>query len=337
LSIDLTDGIEPGNLKLKVLTTNEVSATLPSSPQFAGIVKQPGAAAAQLLAEHGLSVFVEVKNGEETHAFLFDTGGMNASIIHNMNAMGIKWNQIEKVIISHGHFDHTGSLIKVLPELSEGSEVVIHPDAYLQNEMVVTSTREEIPLDDFANAIKEFKKEGKLLADTKLPQLNQDMTTKAANDHGIKLNETTQPEILYPGIATSGEIELFDDAEVTHGFYLLKSKTEVEKQSFRDEIALIFNIKEKGLVILTGCGHTGIINIIRHAQKITGIDTIYAVIGGFHEEMAPPAKIDNVIQQLDEFNPQLVCGMHCTGMLFNYKMMDHPSRVQGVTGTEFTF
>ncbi len=335
MSIDISDGIEPGNLLIKILTVNECSVTLQADPKFGGRIVQPGPAAASFIGEHGLAAYVEVKHGGEKFAILFDTGGMNASILQNLPRMNIKLSDIAKVVISHGHFDHTGSIPRVIPELPPNCEFVIHPFAYLQNHTVITKTGEDVPTDDFAKNLREMKKAGKIAYEAKPPQLNKEQVQKLAAERGVKLTATTQSVKVCPGTATSGEIEISNPQEYTPGFYLLKSKTEVEKHLWRDEIAMFFNINGKGLVILTGCGHTGIINIIKHGQKLTGINKIYAIIGGFHFETSPGAFIDKEIQALKAFNPEIICGMHCTGLVFNAKMMGQPAHVQGVVGTEF--
>ncbi|MCK4239105.1 MAG: MBL fold metallo-hydrolase, partial [Candidatus Lokiarchaeota archaeon] len=95
------------------------------------------------------------------------------------------------------------------------------------------------------------------------------------------------------------------------------------------------NVKNKGLVILTGCGHCGIMNTIKHGQKLTGIDKIYAVIGGFHEEWNSDEIIDKKVKYFEEINPEIICGMHCTGFKFNVKMSNHPAHTLGIVGTEF--
>ncbi len=335
MPIDIKDGIESGNLSIKILTVNESSLTLLADPRFVGRIVQPGAAAASFLGEHGLAAYVEVKSGDGKTAILFDTGGLNASILHNLSRMNLKLDDVAKVVISHGHFDHTGSIPKVIPELAPNCELLIHPVAYVQNHAVITKSGEDVPLDDFTKNIRELKKAGQIANETKLPQLNKELIQKLAAERGVKLIETTQPVKICPGCTTSGEIEVVDKGEVTPGFYLVKSKTVTEKHTFRDEITLYFNVKSKGLVVLTGCGHTGIINTIKHGQKITGINKVYAVIGGFHFEMSQGAFIDKEIQALKAFNPEILCGMHCTGLAFNAKMIGQPAHVQGVVGTEF--
>ena len=164
--------------------------------------------------------------------------------------------------------------------------------------------------------------------------LNHPLAGKVLN-FNIKIIETRAPEKLYEGVITSGEIEIFDEIELPKGLYLGNSKTEYDKHTYREEIALYINIKEKGLVIITGCSHTGIINIIKHGQKLTGIDKVYAVIGGFHEEWNPIEVIQEKVDYLGELKPEITCGMHCTGFNFNKFMSDHPSHTLGVVGTEF--
>ena len=100
-------------------------------------------------------------------------------------------------------------------------------------------------------------------------------------------------------------------------------------------IALYINIKHKGLIIITGCSHTGLINIIKHGQKLIGINKIYALIGGFHKERESNEEIERVVSFIEDLNPEITCGMYCTGFEFNRIMPHHPSHVMGIIGTEF--
>lgn len=115
----------------------------------------------------------------------------------------------------------------------------------------------------------------------------------------------------------------------------MKSRKEFEKHYFRDETSIYFNIKDRGLVVLTGCGHNGIINTIKHGQKLTGVEKIYAVIGGFHEEWNPIPLIKEKVKYFEKLDPEIICGMHCTGFNFNNLISAHPSHTLGMVGTEF--
>ena len=186
-----------------------------------------------------------------------------------------------------------------------------------------------------SSSFKILKKEGKLQFYRRSSRINRNIVHSRANENSVKIIETTIPEKLYNGIITSGEIEIFDETELPKGLYLGRSKTEYEKHNYREEIVVYINIKDKGLVVITGCSHTGIINIIKHGQKLTGVDNIYALIGGFHKEMESSENIEEVVSLIEKLNPKITCGMHCTGFEFNRIMHRHPSHVMGVIGTEF--
>ncbi len=177
--------------------------------------------------------------------------------------------------------------------------------------------------------------DGKLQFYRRTNRINRNLVYSHAKENNIRIIETEVPEKLYEGVITSGEIEIFNDSELPKGLYLGSTKTEYDKHTFREEIALYINVKYKGLVIITGCSHTGIINIIKHGQKLTGIDKIYAIIGGFHKEKDSTEKIEEVVSFLEELDPEIICGMHCTGFEFNRTMSRHHSHVSGVIGTEF--
>lgn len=335
MSVDISESIESGKITLKVLTTNTVSITMLTEKKFKGKVIQPGPFANRAVGEHGLSMSIKIEDEGESHLFLLDTGGLAQAIIENSKHLGINLNDVEKLIISHGHFDHYGGLAAVAPLLKERTEIILNPRCFEQNYIAMSKTGEEIPAEDLGQNLRQLEKEGKFRMNRKLPLFNKNMVNGLINQNELKLIESNTPIKLYNGITTSGEIELFDVAEITKGFYIQKSRKEFEKHLFKDETAIYINIKDKGLVILTGCGHCGILNTIKHAQKLTGIDKIYAVIGGFHEEWNPIEVIEKKVKYFEEINPEIICGMHCTGFEFNKIMSRHPSHTLGIVGTEF--
>jgi len=335
MGIDITDGIESGKVKLKVLTTNEVNLTLLTEDKFEGKVIQPGKSANRVSGEHGFAMIMEINDEEEKQLFLIDTGGLQQTIFENSKQFRIKLNEVDKLFLSHGHFDHFGALTKVIPELKEGCEFYLNPLCYVQLFAAVTKSGEELAPEDVSIKVKQLEKEGKVKLTGKSPQLNKNVIHNLANQNGVKIIETNKPVKLYKGITTSGEIELFDEDEVSKGIYIMKSRKEFEKHYFKDETSFYINVKGKGLVVITSCGHSGIINTIKHGQKLTGIDKIYAVIGGFHEEWNSPEIIEQKVKFLENLNPEIICGMHCTGFEFNRIMARHPSHTLGVVGTEF--
>jgi len=327
--------IESGKVMLKVLTTNATSISLLTEEKFKGKVIQPGITANRVFGEHGFSMSIEVMDGEEKHIYLIDTGGLSQAIFENSKQFGINFSNVEKLMLTHGHFDHFGGLLGTLPILSQGTEFIINPNCYLQNVAIIPKPGVEIPAEDIGESVKKLEKEGKILTNKKLPLLNRNIVMNLVDQYKIRLIETTEPVKISKGIVTSGEIELFEKSEVTKNLYLQKSRKEIEKNYFRDETSLYINIKDKGLVVITGCGHCGIMNTIKHGQKLTGIKKVYGVIGGFHEEWNSLDVIQNKINYFNELNPEIICGMHCTGFNFNKLMSDHPSHTLGVVGTEF--
>ncbi|MFW9874791.1 MAG: MBL fold metallo-hydrolase [Candidatus Thorarchaeota archaeon] len=325
--------IESGKLLLKVLTINEVSLTILPKMNLIGKVKYPGAAANRVKGEHGLSIMIKIIDGEQTKNILFDIGGLAGTIMENIKQFNINLSEIDKMILSHGHFDHWGSITQVVPLLKEGCEFYLNSLCYEQFFIAVKKSGEFVPAARLPTALKEEKDQ--FAISRKLPLLNKNMVTNLVNEHGVKLIETNKPVKLYDGIITSGEIELTDRSESTPGVYIMKSRKEYVNHTFRDETSVYINVKEKGLVIITGCGHCGVVNTIKHAQKITGINKIYAIIGGFHEEWNSEEIIEKKVEFIEQLNPSIVSGMHCTGFNFNKIMARHPSHTIGVTGTEF--
>lgn len=335
MGIDISNGIESGKVTVKVLTTNETSLTMRTEDRFNGKVIQPGAEANRARGEHGLALSISVIDNDEKHLFLMDTGGLSKAISSNSEQLGVNLNEVEKFILSHGHFDHFGGISAVFPSLKKGTEIYINPLCFSQNYIAVMKSGEEIPAEKLGESLRTLSKEGKLSINKKLPLLSKTMVNKLVDQYELKLIETNKPQELYKGIITSGEIDLFDENERTKGIYIQKSRNEFQEHYFKDETSIYINVKDKGLVVITGCGHCGIKNIIKHGQKLTGVNKIYALIGGFHEEWNSTEKIEEKIQYIEALNPEITCGMHCTGFEFNKLMSRHPSHTLGIVGTEF--
>jgi len=299
-------------------------------------VLHPHSNGSKYLAEHGLAMSIEINQGEETIKYLLDTGGPKNSIISNAEAMNIDFKDFDKFILSHGHVDHFGGFLNVFPKLKEGCEIYLTPNSYNQNSILVPkSDREFYSPEELTEKFRDLQKQNAFKFNIKLPSLNRKMIENLADQNKLQIIETKNPVKLGPGITTSGEIEIFDEKELTKGIYLMKSRNEFEKNTFRDEISIYINVKDKGLVVITGCGHTGIVNTIKHGQKLTGINKIYAVIGGFHKEWENDKDIEESVRFIEGINPEITCGMHCTGFNFNKLMSRHPSHTLGIVGTEF--
>jgi 7,8-dihydropterin-6-yl-methyl-4-(beta-D-ribofuranosyl)aminobenzene 5'-phosphate synthase len=328
--------IDSGNVVIKVLTTNSTSITLLTDSKFKGKVFQPGTNANKVVGEHGLSMSIKILEDGISHQYLIDAGGLTQAIFENSKQLGVDLTQSEKLILTHGHFDHFGSLLGLIPLLKDGTVFVFNPRCFEQNTAIIAKPGVELPpAEELGEKLRQLEKDKKIIVNRKLPILNKNVLLPKLEEQNIKVIQTNEPVEIHKGIITSGEIELFDESETTKNLYIQKSRKEFEKHKFRDETAIYMNIKDKGLVVITGCGHCGIKNTIKHGQKLTGIDKIYAVIGGFHEEWNPIEVIQEKVNYFVELNPEIVCGMHCTGFNFNKLMSNHPSHTLGVVGTEF--
>ena len=245
-----------------------------------------------MLAEHGLSLLVAVTVGGKTHRMLFDCGYSKVGVPHNIGILGVDIGQLEAIVLSHGHMDHTGALYPIVESLGRSIPLVLHPDVFLSPRY--------FGLED-----------GRKLT---FPQTlsRHDMETK-----GIEVIERRNPSLVCEGtIAVTGEIERVTDFEKGLPNALVDRNGTLEHDDILDDQALVIKLKERGLVVISGCSHAGIINTMLHAQKITGINTIHAVLGGFHLQ-GPTFEpiIERTIAEFKTIKPEMSIPMHCTGWM----------------------
>ena len=235
-----------------------------------------------LLAEWGLSILIET----DGYKILLDTG-RSFSAAYNAITLGIDLSQIDKIVFSHGHFDHTGGLLHILKMVKGEVEVIAHPDIW---------------------ALKYARRPERAVEYIGVP-----FPKEAAETLGASFNLTKEPVWISEDIVTSGEIPMITEYERIDPILYVKEKGEFEPDPLWDDQA-IFLKSEKGLIIILGCAHRGVINTIRHAQKLTGIEPVYAVIGGTHLVTASPQRLDLTIAELTSSGVQKLGVSHCTGL-----------------------
>jgi 7,8-dihydropterin-6-yl-methyl-4-(beta-D-ribofuranosyl)aminobenzene 5'-phosphate synthase len=234
------------------------------------------------VGEWGLSILVE---SDEVNV-LFDTG-QSFSIIHNAKLLGIDLSQIDKIVLSHGHFDHTGGLKHVLEKIGREVEVIAHPDIWQ------------------AKYATDQSEEGRYIG---IP-----FSRKELEELGARFRLTAEPVAISDSIMTSGEIPLVTDYEETEPFLEVKDVGGFKPDRFRDDQALIIKTPP-GLVVILGCAHRGIINTLYHAQKLSGVKKIDTVLGGSHLMNASEERIWRTVAALKELGVKRLGACHCTGM-----------------------
>ena len=232
-----------------------------------------------LLAEHGLSFYIETGNRK----ILFDTG-QNLAISNNARVLGIELNQIDTVVLSHGHYDHSGGLQSIL-ERNKDFTLYGHPDV-------------------FSPKVKKTNGNYKYIG---IPLKKNDIV-----DCGVSLQLSCEPVEIAPGVMTSGEIALVNDFEDAEPMFFLKKDETAVPDTLADDQALILDTA-KGVVVLLGCSHRGVINTLNHVAQLKGNRKIHAILGGLHLGKASAGKIAKIIGHLREFDLAMIGVGHCTG------------------------
>ena len=244
----------------------------------------------QLRAEHGVSMLVSTFAEGHKDSFLFDTGVTLDGVLHNMDVLEVKGNELHAVVLSHGHTDHTRGLVGFIKRYGRSKlPIVLHPDAYLKRKNVHGDGHES----------------------EHIPPSRRDLEAE-----DVQIVEERGPSLTIGGTAlVTGQIPRttpFEKGSPTQ-MALIDGRWQPDPW-IHDDQAIVINVRDKGLVVLTGCGHAGVINTLKCARELTGEARVHSVIGGFHltgpvfEPIIAPT-----VAALKEFNPSIVVPQHCTG------------------------
>jgi 7,8-dihydropterin-6-yl-methyl-4-(beta-D-ribofuranosyl)aminobenzene 5'-phosphate synthase len=235
-------------------------------------------------------MLVTVHSGGHEDSFLFDTGVSPDGALHNMDVLDVRPNELHAIVLSHGHPDHTRGLHGLVQRYGRpGMPIIVHPDAFRKRKTILPDDHEiDLP-----------------------PPSRSDLDAE-----GVQVLEERGRSLLLDGrVLITGQIDRVTPFE--RG--LPQSYAEVDGQWqpdpwIHDDQAIVIHLRDKGLVVLTGCGHAGVINSLLHAASATGVPDVYAVIGGFHlTGTAFEPVIGPTLQALQEIGPQVIVPQHCTG------------------------
>lgn len=244
-----------------------------------------------LLAEHGFSALVTVRRGAATSQLLFDTGVSPEGMAVNAERLGIDFGDLQGVVLSHGHFDHAGGFAGLARlRRRHGLPLTVHPAVWTRRRIAIPGAE---PFE--------------------LPSLS----ARALAAEGFEVIERRHPSLLVEGsILITGEV----DRTTGYEQGMPPSHQAWDGQGWHhdaeviDDQALVVHLAGRGLVVVTGCGHAGVVNIVRHAMRLTGVDRVCAVVGGFH--LGGPAFepiIGPTVEALGGLAPDLLVPGHCTG------------------------
>ncbi|MFC1944132.1 MBL fold metallo-hydrolase [Chloroflexota bacterium] len=238
----------------------------------------------RLMGEWGLSFLVET----EGIVVLFDTGQSGTVVLNNGDILGIRWKEIDGIVLSHGHYDHAGGLKWVLGRIQKRVEVIAHPDAW-------GNKYGHNPAADFS-----------VYAGIPFPR-------NELEGLGAQFRHTTEPVWLSESMATSGEIPLVTDYECVEDVLYTREGEEFRPDPLLDEQALFLNTGE-GVVVFSGCAHRGIVNALRRALDVTGEDRINAVLGGAQVFRMSTGDLERTIADFKKLGVKKVGLSHSTNM-----------------------
>ena len=267
-----------------------------------------------LVAEHGFSVLVTVERSGTQHRILFDAGLSPDALVTNMRRLGLDPRDVEIIVLSHGHSDHTTGLDGFIRAVGRASlPVLIHPDFWNRRRLMIPG-RDPI----------------------ELPTTSR----RALGEAGFTIIEERQPSLLLDGsVLITGEVDRTSGFEP--GFppqQALRDGRWGPDPLVLDDQALIVHVRGKGLMVITGCGHAGIVNITRYARRLTGVEQVYAVLGGFHlgGPLFEPL-IPLVCDELQRLSPSVIVPAHCTGWAAQRALADRfpDAFIPNTVGTRF--
>ncbi|MFQ5710718.1 MAG: MBL fold metallo-hydrolase [Candidatus Geothermarchaeales archaeon] len=294
-------------LNITTIIDNTVQALVPTKRvirQTASFIKPED----RVVAEHGLSLLIEADDTK----ILFDTGLTPRNTLNNIGALRIPVGEVDLITLSHGHLDHTGSTVGALKAIGRPTRVHIHPDLFTKRYLVGARGKK------YMIGVPDGEGRGRI----------EGAGGEIVTNRGV--------EEIARGVYLSGEVKRYTPMESKKLCVEVKGK--LIPDPLMDDQSIAVDLGGRGLAVITGCAHAGVLNILRHFTEQLNKD-VYCLFGGFHlTEAMPPRALETAIEGIAEYNPRYVCPMHCvepSGMVALVNRF-REKYVYNCVGTRFT-
>ena len=288
-----------------------------------------------LIAEPGFAALIDLP--PENLRVLWDAGASASAVLENLRRTEIDPTSIDVIALSHGHWDHVAGLSEILRAVRTPLELRTFPAGTTDEELVAYAEPKTIPLIVHPAAFRErwnFLRDGRRRGPMH-PTKRQEWEAL-----GARIVESEGPYRIAEGCWTTGYVprESFETEGRAPERLRYRDGDQFLPDDTDDDQSIVLHVEGKGLVILSGCAHSGIVNTVRHAQKMSGFDTVHAVLGGFHLGRSTEGEVARTVDAIAEIQPSMIVPTHCTGFdamrRFANRMPE--AFIVGTVGTKYT-